>query len=88
MEVAPSPELHIEFCYSPLPPEDVHWYSYRAAFDVKGLLGLQRGLPLVPPLAPLPLPLPLLQTELPGSGGQPKKKVYSYLMQICVYLQI
>lgn len=33
MEAPPSPELHIEWVYSPLPPADVRWYSYRAAWS-------------------------------------------------------
>ena len=31
-----SPELHIEFIYQPLPPDQVRWYSYKAAYEVKG----------------------------------------------------
>ena len=33
MESPPSPELHIEWLYSPLAPEAVRWYSYRAAWS-------------------------------------------------------
>lgn len=31
-----SPEVHIEWLYSPLSPKCVRWYSYRAAYDPKG----------------------------------------------------
>lgn len=32
-----SPDVHIEWVYSPLAPESVRWYSYRAAYDPKEL---------------------------------------------------
>lgn len=31
-----SPDVHIEWVYSPLAPESVRWYSYRAVYDPKG----------------------------------------------------
>ncbi len=31
-----SPDVHIEWVYSPLPSESVRWYSYRAVYDPKG----------------------------------------------------
>lgn len=40
-----SPDVHIEWVYSPLAPESVRWYSYRAAYDPKGALLLALSFP-------------------------------------------